>query len=260
MKNALTALLLTLITTVCFGRNEINYNAVITDHYGNVMVNQKIDLQFAIFEDGEDVVYEEERCWISDANGIVVFNIAEENQVGSAAFTGINWGDENFYLNIKIDTGIGLRDMGTTEYKYVPYAKQADTADTTPTNVIFTYPCYLDNNFTEFEYPSHGRFRITIEFNIQNRPTSLVLGSYFFISGRNVSDTGTIEWFNGNTRMNFTSIETFTELAPCFLGRLPVVLRGSGPDEVRDVNNKTIEGDRNEKPSGDFKFSFDIVC
>src|SRR5690606_33662420 len=43
----------------------------------------------------------------------------------TASFATINWGSNTSFLNTKINTGPGLIDMGTTEFKTVPYALNA---------------------------------------------------------------------------------------------------------------------------------------
>jgi len=40
----------------------------------------------------------------------------------SGAFDNIDWGIDDHYLNVQIDTGSGLVDMGTTQFMAVPYA------------------------------------------------------------------------------------------------------------------------------------------
>jgi len=113
-------LLMLLFTTIAFGQNGINYKAVITDGSGTTVANQGVTLQFTILE-GATSVYAESHTPTTDANGIVIANIGEGTTI-SGDFSNIAWGIDQHYLNVQVDIGSGLTDMGTTEFKAVPYA------------------------------------------------------------------------------------------------------------------------------------------
>ena len=46
----------------------------------------------------------------------------------SGDFTTIDWGSDDHFLNVQINTGGGLTDMGTTQFMAVPYALSAANA------------------------------------------------------------------------------------------------------------------------------------
>jgi len=128
MKTKLT-ILLVLITAVCFSQPEsINYKALIKDGSNNILANQNVTVQFTITNfdpfQGEVIVYQEEHMTTTDSNGIVILNIGEGNEL-IGIFYLINWGSSSHYLNVQIDTGGGLTDLGTTEFMAVPYALSA---------------------------------------------------------------------------------------------------------------------------------------
>jgi len=119
----LACLLLIGITT--FAQQGINYKAVIKDGSGVIVASTPIDVTFIIL-DGAVNVYEETHVPTTDANGIIILNIGEGTPV-TGTFSAIDWSSNDHFLNVKIDTGGGLQDMGTTAFKSVPYAILAKT-------------------------------------------------------------------------------------------------------------------------------------
>ncbi|MBR9846048.1 MAG: hypothetical protein GYB35_08055 [Algicola sp.] len=137
-------IILLLTTTVVIAQKGINYKAVIKDNSGNVLVNQNITIEFSILEGPEinflDEVYVETHTTITDVNGIVIVNIGEG--VPESGFEGayglIDWGSyfDSHFLNVQIDTGSGFVDMGTTEFKAVPFALYAENSNYTGLEII----------------------------------------------------------------------------------------------------------------------------
>ena len=103
-----------------------NYKALITDN-GNVSNNHSVTFKFTVLENGTTAVYQETQTATTDANGIVAVNVGEGTLV-SGNFTTIDWGSNPYFLKVEIDTGSGYHDYGTSELKYVPYAKFAEKA------------------------------------------------------------------------------------------------------------------------------------
>jgi len=127
MKSRFLFAILFLFSCLSFSQNiGINYKALIKDSGGNVVANQNITLQFIIYEGVAltNNVYQETHSPMTDANGIVIVNIGEGTT--SDVFTNIDWGEDDHYLNVQIDTGSGLTDMGTTQFMAVPYALHAN--------------------------------------------------------------------------------------------------------------------------------------
>ena len=108
--------------------NSINYKAVIKDNLGNVVANQSISVQFSILQGiAQTNVYQETHTPTTDDNGIIILNIGE-GYVNSGAYATIDWVSDEHFLNVQIDTGSGITDMGTTKFLSVPYAINALTA------------------------------------------------------------------------------------------------------------------------------------
>lgn len=123
MKTKITLLIL-FLTTLGFAQNGINYKAVINDDLGNVVAEQSITVRFTILEGATDV-YQETHSPITDSNGIVIVNIGEGTTTDD--FSTIDWGSDNHFLKVEIDIagGTSFTNMGTTQFKTVPYAIEA---------------------------------------------------------------------------------------------------------------------------------------
>ncbi|MDG5491222.1 hypothetical protein [Psychroserpens sp. SPM9] len=124
MKVKVTIVFFFLSLTTIFSQSGINYKAVVKDDLGNVLVNQQVIIQFSILETPNQInVYQETHVTSTNANGIVIINIGEGTTTDN--FDAINWGNDIHYLNVQIDRGLGFVDLGTTQFKTVPYAINA---------------------------------------------------------------------------------------------------------------------------------------
>ncbi|MFL0354732.1 hypothetical protein [Xanthomarina sp. GH4-25] len=123
MKRKLTLLTL-LISLATYAQQSINYKALIKDDFGSVVVNDLIQIQFSILEgEAQTNVYQETHTPTTDVNGLIIVNIGEGTT--SDDFSSINWSADDHFLNVQIDTGTGLTDLGTTQFMAVPYALSA---------------------------------------------------------------------------------------------------------------------------------------
>lgn len=125
MKLVITFLITLFITATVFAQQGINYKALIKDGSGNVVANQSITVQLSIKRGiGLSNEYTETHTPTTDANGIIIINIGEGTpDLGD--YNSIDWGADNHFLNVEIDTGSGPVDMGTTQFMAVPYALNA---------------------------------------------------------------------------------------------------------------------------------------
>ncbi|GAB1858305.1 hypothetical protein MHTCC0001_31420 [Flavobacteriaceae bacterium MHTCC 0001] len=114
-----------------FAQTGINYKAIIKDTNGNIVANTSVTVQFNIYQGSilPNDVYEETHMVSTDANGLVVLIIG--NGTSSDTFADVNWEAGRHFLNVQIDIGDGLIDLGTTEFLSVPFAKHAETAGNT---------------------------------------------------------------------------------------------------------------------------------
>lgn len=103
---------------------SINYKAVVKDGSGNLITNDLIQVQFNILKGtAQTNVYSESHSPTTDDNGIIIVDIGEGTLVsGSPAYASLDWSTDTHFLQVLINIGEGLVDMGTTEFKAVPYA------------------------------------------------------------------------------------------------------------------------------------------
>tara|TARA_R110002049_G_scaffold133005_1_gene292424 strand:- start:1801 stop:2523 length:723 start_codon:yes stop_codon:yes gene_type:complete len=240
---------------MCFAQNGINYKAQIRDGAGDIVANDLIQIQFTILLDG-DPVYEETHSPTTDANGVIIVTISEGTPIAGNFYT-INWENGEYFLNVKVNTGTGLTDLGTTAFRSVPYAEFAKSSTA---GAIVLSPPYLDTNFSDFQLISGDRIRITVEFNIKMNPASFAIGSSVTLTGAGGNATGTLQWSNGNTRLVITSNEAFTTIAPCFTGGMLLTIKGGGANKALDSQGKVIDGNKDGVNGGDYTVTFDIVC
>ena len=110
-----------------YAQNQgFNYKAIVSDA-GSVLQNQAVNVRFTILENGTSQVYQETHTTTTDDNGIIIVTIGEGDT--SDDFSSVDWSTTEF-LKVEFDTGSGYVDMGTTEFKSVPFAKYANHANT----------------------------------------------------------------------------------------------------------------------------------
>lgn len=136
-KNILSKTIITVVSALffsisSFAQNGINYKALIKDDLGNVVANQNVRIQFTVLDalSGGNIESQETHTIMTDANGIVIANIGEGSQsLSYGFFNDIDWGSHAHYLLVGIDLtgGTDFEDMGTSEFKTVPYALHAET-------------------------------------------------------------------------------------------------------------------------------------
>lgn len=129
MKSKITFLIVFLIALSSLAQSSINYKAVIKDGSGNIVANDLIQVQFSIL-DGSTSLYTETHAPTTDDNGIIILNIGEGTPI-TGVFANIDWSTMNHFLNVMVNTGAGLQDMGTTAFSTVPYAKVATDVENT---------------------------------------------------------------------------------------------------------------------------------
>ena len=112
------------VSLIGIAQNGINYKAIIKDTNGNVIANENITVQFNILQGiTQTNVYQETHTPMTNDNGLIVINIGEGTT--SDIFAGIDWSADDHFLNVQINTGSGLTDLGTTKFMHVPYALSA---------------------------------------------------------------------------------------------------------------------------------------
>ena len=112
--------------------NGINYKAIVKDASGNILANTNVTVDFNILTStSQTLVYTERHSATTDANGLIILIIGQGTT--SDIFDDIEWERFEKYLNVKMDTGSGFTDLGTTQFEAVPYALQAEYSNTSGT-------------------------------------------------------------------------------------------------------------------------------
>lgn len=140
-KTLITIVIGLLISISNFAQQGINYKALIKDGSANILASSPVSIQFIIYEGATltNNVYQESHTTNTDANGLIIVNIGDG--VTGDDFSLINWGNDDHFLNVQVNTGSGLVDLGTTQFMAVPYALQAkNVAFNTVNNVTSNSP------------------------------------------------------------------------------------------------------------------------
>ncbi len=141
--NILYSLIMLFFVITATAQQGINYKAMINDDIGYPLSNTSVTVQFTILESGTTTVFSESHNPTSDDNGIIIVNIGEGNPI-SGTFDAIDWESNSNFLKTEIDTGHGLTEIGTTEFKVVPYAIHANNTVSKD---------YVDNQIDGLNFP-----------------------------------------------------------------------------------------------------------
>ena len=149
MKKSITFIVALLITISSFAQQGINYKAVIKDGSGNIVANQTIGVQFTVLEDAVTKYVETHTTSSTDANGIVILNIGQGTPT-TGTFGAIDWSKiTSLKTEIDIDGGLdNLNNLGTTEFKTVPYALNAQNVEGAVTEINDLIDGKSDNDGT----------------------------------------------------------------------------------------------------------------
>ena len=128
MKIRFTLLALLLPVAVFSQTIGMSYKAIVRDNTGAVMANQEIrvDLTLNIVPINFPA-YIETHMLTTNENGLMILTIGEGTPI-NGTFSSLDWLNDRFELNVQIDPGDGLIDMGSTPMYSVPYSYHAQTA------------------------------------------------------------------------------------------------------------------------------------
>lgn len=123
MKNLFLSTLFFLIGFSSLAQSGMNYQAVVRDNSGTVLVNQNVNIEFRIIETSTfgATIYAETQNLNTNAFGNLTAIIGQGDSL-LGDFENIKWGSDNFYLNVIVNG----TDMGTTPLISVPHAQYAD--------------------------------------------------------------------------------------------------------------------------------------
>ncbi len=121
---------------------KMSYQAVIRNSSSALVANTQIGMEINIRQGSPTgaIVYTETLTPSSNASGLVSIEIG-----GGAGFSSINWGSDDFYIEIKTAIVAPLTtytNISTSQLLSVPYALHAKTADTIIGGIAETDPIY----------------------------------------------------------------------------------------------------------------------
>ena len=163
MKKLITLLTIffAVLSTTIYAQSQpyFNYQAVIRDNTGGLLINRLVNLKIAIREGNATgtISYQEVHTTTTNAFGLVNLVVGAGAPL-QGSMPAVNWGDDTHFIDIELDannTGV-YTQMGATQILSVPYALNArtvefnDDADADPTNEIQQFVLqnnvlYLDN-------------------------------------------------------------------------------------------------------------------
>jgi uncharacterized protein (TIGR02145 family) len=116
-----------------------NFSGVARDGSSNPVANSTIGLEFSILKGSAagPVQYRESQTALTDDLGI--FNVAiGQGSVEEGSFSGIEWGNDSYFLSVGIDINGGTSYVltGTTQLLSVPYALYAKSAGSAPATSV----------------------------------------------------------------------------------------------------------------------------
>jgi hypothetical protein len=120
-------LILLLPITVISQTIGMSYKAIVRDDAGAIMANQELRVELTL-----NILvinfpaYIETHTLTTNEDGLMMLTIGEGTPI-NGTFSSLDWLNDRFELNVQIDPGDGLIDLGSTPIYSVPYAYHAQT-------------------------------------------------------------------------------------------------------------------------------------
>ncbi len=128
---SLGILLFVAITILAQAPQSFKYQAIARDVEGNIVSNKQISLRINLLQGSKSgkVVYSETHDLQTSDFGLILLEIGNGNNK-TGDFSGISWGNDNYYVSIDIDIngGTDFVSMGTSQLLSVPYALYAESS------------------------------------------------------------------------------------------------------------------------------------
>ncbi len=119
---------------------SFNYQAVIRDDAGELIINQNIGVEISILQGSESgtVVYSEQHLIKSTNSGVVNMKVGNGNNP-TTDFSAIDWGANTYFIEIGIDKtgGESYTSIGAYQLISVPYALYAKNVEAFDKEVLY---------------------------------------------------------------------------------------------------------------------------
>lgn len=119
---------------------SFKYQAALRDNAGVVISNQTLDIKITISKGAEPIYIEEHSCSTNDY-GLLSLDIGMGTAL-SGVFEEILWADDEYFLQVEVNTGEGYINMGKTQLLSVPFALHSGSASSLTGPVIEIDPVF----------------------------------------------------------------------------------------------------------------------
>ncbi len=108
---------------------KFNYQAVLRSSSGELISDQSVDIEISIRDIQSDgtILYTETHTKTTNSYGLVNLFVGT-GTVDLGTFSEINWAVNDKFIQVKVDAGSGLTDMGVFQLLSVPFAMHAASA------------------------------------------------------------------------------------------------------------------------------------
>ena len=140
IRHFLVAVVTLLAATATMAQNGFNYQAVIRDGNGNLLVNQKIALRITLLN-GDNSLYQEKHTLTTNAYGAISVVVGTGTILSGTSFDNVPWSNGNISMRTEFnpdpDHSSTFDMIGTTLLQSVPFAEYAKTTGEVenPTNI-----------------------------------------------------------------------------------------------------------------------------
>jgi hypothetical protein len=210
--------------------NSFNYQSVVRDAAGELVVNQEISIQLSILEGTETStpIYTETHSIESNSYGMISLKVGEGNPSGSA-FSDINWTSEAKFIKVEADiTGnTNFVHIGTSELMSVPFATYAKGADVS----VFADSSRISNN---------SMYSSVSDYSDSTRVANSSVYSDTSVYSNNAvnSDTALVAMSLGSSKVYSTNNDTLFVVKD-YLGQAVFAVF---PDGVKVIVDQTAKG------------------
>jgi uncharacterized protein (TIGR02145 family) len=124
--------IVTTITIFAQAPQGFNYQAIVRNSSGQLLLNQDVLVKFNILQNSAtgDIVYSETQTANTDDLGQINL-VVGQGTASAGTFSSINWANGSYYLGIELNTGTGYIAMGTSQLLSVPFALYAQNSGST---------------------------------------------------------------------------------------------------------------------------------
>ena len=185
MKNTLFILLLA--SFLANAQNGFNYQAIIADSSGAIVVSQTINIRLSIVYSSANgtVAYTETHGPTTDARGLINIVVGAGTQTSSGAFTSVDWSTSSLYLKTELNLGSGYVNLGTDLIGQVPIALFAKTLDgiSVTSGVISATGAIISGTVTATKFSGDGSGLTNISNSLLDSNNTVAIGGVVSATG-----------------------------------------------------------------------------